>query len=86
MDLTFAKWRYYIKPRNFVRDILLIKDYEASITGSRKVVHTNLSLKEQYIAQQAKKAYLASIYPPEILFSLFYATFSTKFSSDDILY
>ena len=45
-----------------VRDILLIKDHEAFITSSRWVVYANLSPKEQYIAQQARGAYLASIY------------------------
>lgn len=45
-----------------VRSISLIKDHKTSTTSSREVVYINLSPKEQYIAQQARRAYLASIY------------------------
>ena len=55
-----------------VGGISLIKDHEAFITSSRGVVHTNLFPKEQYIAQQAGKAYLASICQPEASYNLSY--------------
>lgn len=50
-----------LKHKTWVRNISPIKDYETSITSSRGDVRTNLSLKEQYIAQWARWAYLASI-------------------------
>lgn len=45
-----------------VKGILLIKDHEAFTTSFKRVVYINLSLKKRYIAQQAKRAYLAFIY------------------------
>lgn len=68
-----------------VGGISLIKDHEASTTTSRRVVRTNLSPKEQYIAQRARGAYLASICHPKASFDLSYAAQSTKFSPDDIV-
>ncbi len=67
-----------------VGGISLIKDHEASITSSRGVVRTNLSPKEQYIVQQARGAYLASICQSEASFDLFYAAQLIQFSPDDI--
>lgn len=54
-----------------VGGISLIKDYEACTTSSRGVVRTNLYSKEQYIAQRARGAYLASICQPEASFDRF---------------
>ena len=68
-----------------VGSISLIKDHEASTTISRGVVCINLFPKEQYIAQQARGAYLAYICQPKASFNLFYAAQSTKFSSDNII-
>lgn len=64
--------------------ISLMKNHEASTTSSRGVVRAKLSPKEQYVAQRARGAYIASICQPEASFDLSYAAQSTKFSSDDI--
>ena len=64
--------------------ISLIKDHKASTTSSRGVVRTNLSQKQQYVAQQARRAYLASICQTKASFDLSYAAQSTLFSPDDI--
>jgi hypothetical protein len=41
--------------------------------GSRGVVRTTLTPKEQYIAQRARGAYIASVCQPEALFDLSFA-------------
>lgn len=67
-----------------VRDISLIKHYKVSTTRLKGVVQKNLLLKEQYIAHQARGAYLVSICQLEALFDLFYANPSTKFFLNNI--
>ena len=67
-----------------VGGIELVKKFDASTTSSRGVVRTKLSSKDQYIAQRARGAYLASICQPEASFNLSYAAQSTEFSSDNI--
>lgn len=67
-----------------VGGISLVKNHEASTTSSRGIVPAKLSSKEQYVAQRARGAYLASICQPEALFDLSYAAQSTKLSSDGI--
>lgn len=54
-------WDITLSPETRVKGISLIKDYEASTNKSRGVIRTNLSSKEQYIAQRARRTYLASI-------------------------
>ena len=67
-----------------VGGISLVKNHEASTTSSRGIIRAKLSPKEQYVAQRARGAYLASICQPEASFDLSYAAQSTKLSSDDI--
>lgn len=50
-----------LSQKTWVRGILLIKNYKASIISSKRVVYINLLAKEQYIAQQVKRVYLTSI-------------------------
>ena len=61
-----------------------VKNSEVSTTCSRGIVRVKLSPQEQYIAQRAKGAYIASICQPEASFDLFYAAQSTEFSLADI--
>ena len=56
-----------------VGGINIVNKSDASTTSSRGVVRTKLSSKDQYIAQQARGAYLASICQPEVSFDLSYA-------------
>ena len=74
-----------LEHKTHIGGISLVKDSEASITSSRGIVRTKLSSKEQYIAQRARGAYLASICQPEASFDLSYAAQSTEFSPDDII-
>lgn len=67
-----------------VGGISLIKPHQASATSSRGIVREKLSPKDQYIAQRAKGAYIASICQPEASFDLSYAAQTTVFSSADI--
>lgn len=68
-----------------IEGISQIKNLKASTTSSRKVVRTILSLIEQYIVQQARRAYLTSISQPKALFDLFYIAQLTKFSLKNII-
>lgn len=43
-----------LSQKTWIRGISLIKNHEASITSSRKVICINLFPKELYIAQQAR--------------------------------
>lgn len=74
-----------LSPETWVGGISLIKDHEASTISSREVVRNNLSLKKHYIAQQARRAYLVSIYQLKALFDLFYSIQLTKFSWNDTI-
>ena len=67
-----------------IAGISLIKSSEASTTSNRGTVRTNLSSKEQYVAQRARGAYVASICQPEASFDLFYAAQSIEPTTDDI--
>ena len=64
--------------------IILIQKDETSFTSNRGIIRKNLTPKDQYIAQRAKGAYLASICQPEVFFDLFYAVQSIEYISDDI--
>ena len=67
-----------------IRKIILIQKNEISFTNNRKIIKKNLTPKDQYIAQRAKNAYLASICQFEVSFDLFYAVQSIEYISDDI--
>ena len=67
-----------------IGEITLIQKNETSFINNRRIIKKNLTPKNQYVAQRAKSAYLASICQPEASFDLFYATQSTEYTSDDI--
>ena len=67
-----------------VGGIVLIQKNEISFTSNRGLVKKNLSIKDQYVAQRAKNAYLASICQSEISFDLSYVVQSIEYISDDI--
>ena len=67
-----------------IEGIALIQKNEISFTNNRGVVKKNFITKNQYVAQRAKGAYLASICQPETFFDLSYAVQSTEYISDDI--
>jgi hypothetical protein len=63
----------YFRQETHIQDIQLIQSIESSITSARGKVRTNLNLREQYIAQRARDAYLATICQLETTFDLSYA-------------
>ena len=67
-----------------IESVSLIKNYEISIINSRDIVREKLSLKEQYVTQRARNAYIASICQLKVFFDLFYVAQSIKFFSNDI--
>ena len=56
-----------------IGEITLIQKNDISFINNRGIIKKNLIPKNQYIAQRAKDAYLASICQSEIFFDLFYA-------------
>ncbi len=78
----------YFRQKTHIQDIQLIQSIESSnTTSAREKVRVNLISREQYIAQRARDAYLATICQLETKFDLSYAAQSTEsaFSSDDII-
>ena len=67
-----------------VGGILLVTDHFADSTSSRGITRKKLSPKEQYLAQRARGAYIASVCQPEASFDLSRAAQTVKFSPDDI--
>ena len=64
--------------------IQIIKNQNSSSISSRGLMREKLTLKNQYLAQRARGAYVASICQSEASFDLAHAAQSTDFSSDDI--
>ncbi len=62
----------------------LIQNVESSIINSRSKIRIKLSSKEQYVAQRARDAYVASICQSKASFDLFLAAQTIEISSNDI--
>lgn len=67
-----------------VGGILLVTGHDADSTSSRGVTSTKLSPKEQYVAQRARGAYIASMCQPEASFDVSCATETVEFLPDNI--
>ena len=67
-----------------VGGILPVTDHVADSTSSRGITRKKLSPKEQYLAQRARGAYIASVCQPEASFDLSRAAQTVEFSADDI--
>jgi hypothetical protein len=74
----------YYRQEAHIQDIQLIQSTESIITSARDKVRIKLTLRDQYIAQRAREAYLTSICQSEASFDLSHAAQSTEISSDDI--
>ena len=70
--------------KTHIGEIALIQKNETSFINNRDLVRKNLSIKNQYVAQRARGAYLASICQPEVFFDLSYAVQSIEYIFDDI--
>ena len=67
-----------------IGEISFIKQQTISSTSNRGVVRKNLTTNDQYVAQRARGAYLASLCQPKASFDLSYAAQAINFSADDI--
>lgn len=67
-----------------IAGISLVKNLETSTTSTRGVVRVKLSMKEQYIAQRARRAYIVSICQPEAFFDLSHAAQSIEPTSNNV--
>ena len=61
-----------------------VSDKETDTTSSRGIVRQNLSTKEQYVAQRARGAYVASVCQPEAAYDLSIAAQATQPTEKDI--
>lgn len=73
-----------LKQKTHIGDISLVKKLDTSTISSKGVICTKLLPKDQYMAQQARKAYFASTYQPEGSFDLLYTIQSIEFTTDNV--
>ncbi len=74
----------YFRQQTHIQDIQLINSVEFTIiTSARDKIKTMLTLRNQYIAQRAREAYLISICQSETSFDVSHATQFIEISSDD---
>ena len=62
----------------------LVNKTFTTTTSSKSNTRNNLNLKKQYIAQRAKKAYIASMCQPEASFDLAFAAQTTNPNDNDV--
>ena len=62
----------------------LVQASKADLLSSRGTVRRNARTKDQYVAQRARGAYIASVCQPEASFDLSFAAQATDPSDDDI--
>ena len=70
--------------KSYVGGILPVTDHATDSTSSRGITRKKLSPKEQYLAQRARSAYIASVCQSEAFFNLSRAPQTVKFLPDDI--
>ncbi len=76
----------YFRQETHIQGIQLVNSTESTIiTSARGKIRAMLILRDQYIAQRARGAYLASICQPEASFDLSRAAQSIEITSDDII-
>ncbi len=74
----------YFRQETHIQGIQLIKVEFTIITGVRDKIRAMLILRNQYIAQRAREAYLASICQSQASFDLSHAAQFIEMTSDDI--
>jgi hypothetical protein len=76
----------YFRQETHIQGIQLINSTESTIIiSARDKIRAMLTFKDQYIAQRAREAYLASICQLEASFDLSRAAQSIEITSDDII-
>jgi hypothetical protein len=74
----------YFRQETHIQEIQLMQLIESIITSVRDKIRVMLILRDQYIAQRIREAYLISICQSEAFFDLSHAAQSIEMSSDDI--
>jgi hypothetical protein len=77
----------YYRQEAHIQGIQLVQSTESTTTSARGKVRIKLTPREQYVAQRARGAYLASICQSEASFDLSHAAQSTDstFCQDDVI-
>ena len=83
-QIKFDSERIVLIKKSYIGGILSVTNHDVDSTSSRGITRKKPSPKEQYLAQSAKGAYIASICQPEASFNLFRAAQTVKFLLDDI--
>ena len=66
------------------KNLKLVRSEDTSMTSSRGAIRQNLNTKEQYIAQRARGAYVASVCQPEAAYDLSVAAQAIKLTEKDV--
>lgn len=71
--------------KSHVGGIFLVTKHDADSTSLSEITKKKLSLKEQYLAQRARRAYIVFVCQPEASFDLFQTAQIVEFLADDII-
>jgi hypothetical protein len=66
------------------KNLKLVSDANATTTSSRGAIRQDLTTKEQYVAQRARGAYIASVCQPEAAYDLSVAAQATEPTENDV--
>jgi hypothetical protein len=66
------------------KNLQVVSDKNTTTTSSRGAIRQNLTTKEQYIAQRARGAYIASVCQPEAAYDLSVAAQATEMTENDV--
>lgn len=66
------------------KNLTLVSETNTTSISSRGVTRPNLSIKDLYVAQRARGAYIASMCQPEAAFDLYFAAQTTEPQKNDI--
>ena len=66
------------------KNLKVVSSKNTTITSSRGTVRQNLSTKDQYVAQRARGAYIASVCQPEAAYDLSVAAQSVEPTEQDV--
>ncbi len=75
----------HFRQRTHIQEIQLVQSIDVNIISVREKIRIKLILREQYITQRTRKAYLTSICQSKTFFDLSRAAQLTEIISDDII-
>ena len=82
--IKFLTDKSIILKRKSANRIFLIKQQNSSFINAREIIKLKLILKNQYIVQRVKNAYMIFICQSKTLFDFFYAVQTIKIISNNI--